>query len=127
MKALCDVAPLLGRILLAPLFLLSGYGKITGFMKTAQGIAAKNLPFPEVLTALSIAVEIGGILMILIGWRARLGALLILLWMIPVTLVYHAFWADPSQLIAFLKNLAIMGALLFVIGFGPGKYSVNDK
>jgi putative oxidoreductase len=132
MKALCEFTPLLGRILVAPLFLLSGIGKITGFAGTAAGMTAKGLPAAELLLVITIVVEIGGALMILLGWRARLGALLLFLWLIPVTLLYHGFWAVPPEQFAmqraqFLKNLGLMSAMLFIVGFGPGKYSLNNK
>lgn len=123
-------APLLGRILIAQIFLLSGIGKIGAFSQTAASMASKGLPMPEVLLIITIIIEVGGALMILLGWKARLGALLLLLWMIPVTLLYHNFWAMEGQAaylnqIMFQKNLAMMGAMLYIMAFGPGAYSVN--
>ena len=123
-------APLLGRVLVAAIFLWSGIGKIGGFAGTAGYMAANGLPLPEVLLAITIVVEIGAALMLIVGWKARLGALALLLWMIPVTLVFHAFWAVPAeqtqmQMIQFFKNLGLMGAMLLIIGFGSGPYSVD--
>lgn len=125
-------APLLARLFIAQLFLLSGYGKIVGFNQTAAAMASKGLPFVEVLLVLTILIEIGGALMILLGWKARIGALALLLWMIPVTLIFHNFWAMSGQeafinQIMFQKNLAIMGALLYVMAFGAGPYRVETK
>jgi putative oxidoreductase len=130
--AVMKFAPVVGRFLLALIFLLSGIGKIGGFAGTAAGIASKGLPMPEVLAALSIVIEIGGAAMLILGWRARWGALAIFLWMIPVTLLFHGFWAVPPeqyqlQQIMFMKNLAIMGGLLYVMAFGAGSYSLDRK
>lgn len=129
-QAIHDVSRLLGRILLSVIFLWSGFGKITGFAGTAGYMASKGLPMVEVLLVLSIVIEIGGALMIILGWKARLAAAALFLWMIPVTLVFHNFWAMPPdqvqmQMINFFKNLAIMGGLLMVLGCGSGPYSVD--
>ena len=127
-----QVAPLIGRILVAAIFLWSGIGKIGGFAGTAGYMASKGLPMAEVLLVITILVEIGAALMIIVGYKARLGALALLLWMIPVTLIFHAFWAVPAdqvqmQMINFFKNLGLMGAMLLIIGFGPGAYSVDRR
>jgi len=123
-------APLLGRFLIALIFLLSGFNKIGGFAQTAGYMASKGLPMVEVLLVLTIVIEIGAALMLIVGWRARIGAAALLLWMIPVTLVFHNFWAVPAeqqqlQMIMFLKNLSMMGAMLYVMAFGSGPYSVK--
>ncbi|MEW5790262.1 MAG: DoxX family protein [Pseudomonadota bacterium] len=132
MNALRQYGPLLGRILLVLLFLLSGYHKVAGFFQTAGYMASKGLPMIEVLLVLSILVELGGALMILLGWRARWGALALFLWMIPVTFIFHNFWAvDPAQMQNqmnhFMKNLAIMGGLLYVMSYGSGPYSIDKN
>ncbi|WP_028989614.1 DoxX family protein [Thermithiobacillus tepidarius DSM 3134] len=132
MNAMKQYGPLLGRILLVLLFLLSGYNKVAGFSQTAGYMASKSLPMIEVLLVLSILVELGGALMILLGWRARWGALALFLWMIPVTFIFHNFWAvDPAQMQNqmnhFMKNLAIMGGLLYVTAYGSGPYSIDKN
>ena len=134
MNAGQQVAPLIGRILVAAIFLWSGIGKIGGFAGTAGYMASKGLPMAEVLLVITIIVEIGAALMIIIGYKARLGALALLLWMIPVTLIFHAFWAPgmpagevQMQTINFFKNLGLMGAMLLLIGFGSGPYSVDRR
>ncbi len=125
-------SPLIGRILLAIIFLWSGTGKVMGFKGTVGHIAGAGLPMPEVLTVLSIIIEIGGGLMLIIGWNARLAAAVLFLWMIPVTYYFHNFWAVPAdqvqmQQINFFKNLGIMGGLLLVFGLGSGPYSVDRE
>ena len=134
MNAGQQVAPLIGRILVAAIFLWSGIGKIGGFAGTAGYMASKGLPMAEVLLVITIIVEIGAALMIIVGYKARIGALALLLWMIPVTLIFHAFWAPgmsagevQMQTINFFKNLGLMGAMLLLIGFGSGPYSVDRR
>jgi putative oxidoreductase len=121
--------PVVGRILIAVIFLKSGIGKIGGFAGTAGYMASKGLPMVEVLLAITIAIEIGAAVMLIVGWKARWGAAALFLWMIPVTLVFHNFWAvsvDQQQLqsIMFFKNLAMMGGMLYIMAFGSGPCSV---
>lgn len=129
MSVLESWALLIGRILLALIFILSGYGKIGNFADTAAYMASKGLPAPEVLLVPTILIELGGGLMLALGIKARWAGLAILLWMIPVTLIFHNFWAVPAdqvqnQMNHFLKNLAIMGGMLYVMGAGAGRYSL---
>lgn len=130
MNAMNPTGLLVGRILLALIFILSGYGKIAGFEGTAGYMASKGLPLVDILLVLTILVELGGGLLIAIGYKARWAALAIFLFLIPVTAIFHNFWAvDPeqmrTQLIQFQKNLAIMGGMLYIVFAGPGAYSVD--
>lgn len=130
--AISNTAALAGRILLALIFLLSGWGKITGYDATAAAMAGKGLPMVGILLPLSILIELGGALLLVIGFKARWAALWLFLWMIPVTLMFHAFWgiepkAAQAQQIHFMKNLAIMGGLLMVFALGPGAASVDNR
>ena len=132
MNAGQQVAPLIGRILVAAIFLWSGIGKIGGFAGTLGYMQSKGVPLAEVALAVTIVVEIGAALMIIVGFKARIAALALLLWMIPVTLMFHNFWAVPAdqvqmQMIQFFKNLGLMGAMLLLIGFGPGAFSVDRR
>lgn len=129
MLANCGViakfGPLVGRIMLALLFILAGWNKIPGFENTAAYMAAKGLPMVEVLLVLTIIIELGGGLLILLGWQARWAALAIFLFLIPVTVIFHPFWADPGEFNAFFKNLAIMGGMLYIVVYGSGPYSLG--
>jgi len=124
--------PLVGRILLSFIFLMSGIGKITGFAGQAAYAAKAGVPLAEVAIALSIVIEIGGALMIMLGWKARIGACLLFLWMIPVNFYMHAFWnvTDPTWrqigMIMFLKNVAMMGGMLMVMANGSGPKSLKS-
>jgi putative oxidoreductase len=127
-----EYGPLTGRILISLIFILSGISKIDGFANTAAYMASKGLPMVDLLLAASIVIEVGGALMILVGYKARLGAMALFLWMVPVTFIMHNFWSVPAdqhlmQQIMFLKNMAMMGAMLFIMVFGPGPMSVDKK
>ena len=119
--------PLVGRILLAAIFLKSGIGKIGGFAATAGYMSSKGLPMVDVLLAITIVIEIAASAMIIAGFKARIGATALLLWMIPVTVIFHNFWAVPAEINMFMKNLAIMGGLLLIMAFGSGPMSVDKK
>lgn len=124
--------PLVGRILMAVIFLLSGIGKIGNFAGTAGYMASKGVPMTDLLLIITIIIEVGTAVMLILGWQARLAAAVLFLWMIPVTLTFHNFWAAPAdqqmvQQIMFLKNLAMMGGMLFIMTFGSGPYSIERK
>ena len=125
-----NLAALVGRILLALIFVISGYGKIAGFAGVTGYIASKGLPMPAVLAGLTVALEVVGGLLILSGWKSRWVALIFFLWLIPTSVIFHAFWSVPpeqvsAQQIQFLKNVSIMGGMLLLVVFGPGRYSVG--
>lgn len=135
MQALCTLAgmygPLVGRILITAIFLVSGYHKIIGFAAVAGYMGSKGMPFPELLLVGAIVFEIGGGLMVLLGWNARWGALLLAALTIPATLVFHDFWAvDASQyqdqFNHFMKNLAILGGLAYIVATGSGPFSLKS-
>lgn len=138
MKGACkwvkQYGPLIGRLLLSNLFIVSGFKKITGFAVTTGYMAAKmpslDPSLIKLMLVVTIVVELGGGLLILIGWQARWSATIIFLWMIPVTYLFHAYWGLPPdqmqmQFIQFQKNLAVMGALLLIVAQGPGPYSLG--
>jgi putative oxidoreductase len=123
---------LVGRILLAVIFILSGIGKITGYDGTAAYMASKGLPMVGILLPLTILTELGGGLLLAVGFKARWAALWLFLFLIPTTLIFHKFWGiDPKEAqnmqIHFMKNVAIMGGMLMVFAFGPGRYSVDKS
>ena len=122
-------APLVGRALLSFIFIISGLGKITGFSATAAYMAGMGMPMPEVLLVPTIIIELGGGLMLLLGWNARWAALAIFLFIIPTTLIFHPFWVDDAaqmqNQINFMKNLGIMGGMLYIMAFGSGPCSLG--
>jgi len=125
-----DLAVLVGRILLAVMFVISGYTKLTGFDGTVGYIGSKGLPMPQLLAAVAILIELGGGLAIIIGWKTRWAALAFVLFLIVITPIFHNYWAVPAeqmmgQQINFMKNVTILGGMLLLFGFGPGRYSVD--
>lgn len=125
-----DWAALVARILLAAIFVLSGFGKIGGFEGTAGYIASKGLPVPQVLAALTIVVELGGAILLIVGWKARWAALAILTYSLLTAFLIHNYWTMTGEQVMpnwinFWKNLSIAGGMLMVFAFGPGRYSVD--
>jgi len=125
-------APLAGRILLSTIFILSGLTKFSDWNGTAQYMAAHGLPLIPLLLPIAALVEIAGGLAILLGARSRAAALLLFLYLIPTTLIFHSFWSFSgaehiNQMPHFLKNLAIMGGLALIVGLGPGFPSVDNS
>lgn len=118
---------LIGRVLLALLFVPAGFSKIGGFAGTASYIASKGVPLPEVAAAIAIAVELGLGLLLLAGFKTRWAALGIAAFTLVITFIFHAFWADATQAQAFFKNIAVVGGLLTVVAWGPGAWSVDGK
>jgi putative oxidoreductase len=95
-------------------------------------MASKGMPLVPLLLALTIVIELGGGLLLAVGYKARWVALLIFLFLIPVTVIFHPFWGIDAaqvqnQMNHFLKNVAIMGAMLMVFAFGPGAYSLDKR
>lgn len=127
-----DSAALVGRILLAVMFILSGFGKIGGFDGITGYIASKGLPLPQVVAALTIALELGGGILLAIGWKARWVALAFAAFCVLAGIIFHNFWAVEGaqrmrEQINFMKNLTIAGGMLMVFAFGPGRYSVDKS
>ena len=129
-------APLaiLGRLCLVAIFALSALSnKIPNFANVAQGMASAGVPFPTVALAGAIVFLLVGSVSVAIGYRARFGALLLLLFLIPATYYFHAPWraATPDettqQMIHLLKNLGLMGAMLLIMAAGPGPGSLDAR
>ena len=125
-------AVLVGRMLLALLFVISGFGKIPGFEGTAAYIASQGFPMPYFLALLAIVFELGGGIAIVLGWKTRWAAAALILFMIVITPIFHKFWGvSPEvamdQQIHFMKNASILGGLLILFAFGPGRYSIDKE
>lgn len=132
MTAYDRVMPLIGRILISVIFLLSGFGMLTSWSGSAAVLASKHFPIPSAMVAGAVIVEIIGGLCLVFGFKARIAAFIMFLYMIPTTLVFHNFWAlqgaaRGDNQIHFLKNIAIMGGLLMVSAYGPGKLSIDGR
>lgn len=107
----------LGRFLMSVIFILSGVLKLTHFAASASMMAGNGIPLAKLALVISLVIEIGGGVALLTGFRVRQIAPIMALWLVPVTLVFHNFWAyqgaeQQNQTVHFLKNVAIMGGLL---------------
>jgi putative oxidoreductase len=109
----------IARVLLCLVFLNAVLGKLMGFGAVAGVIAAKGLPLAPLLLVAAMALMAVGSALVISGWKARLGAVLLLLFLVPTALIFHSDVADTMQRIQLLKNLAIMGGLLLVIDRDP--------
>ncbi len=126
------VLPLVGRILIAALFLPAGIGKAMAFAGTAGYMAKVGFPAPEAAAALAIAIEVGGSIMLILGWKTRWAAWALAIFVVVATLAAHRFWEfDVSQAMNqrnhFFKNLAVVGGLLLLAAFGPGAVSLRKS
>jgi len=117
--------PLVARLLLGLIFVMSGITKITGFVGTQEYMASHGIPATAVLLVGAIVVEVLGGLSIILGLWARVGATALIFFLIPATLIFHTDFSQQTQMIMFLKNLSIMGGLLLVMAFGTGEYYVR--
>ena len=123
---------LIGRILIALLFVPAGFGKIAGFAGTAGYIASKGVPFPELAAAAAVGVELGLGLLLLIGFQTRWAALGIALFTLVITFIFHNFWDAPAaqmvqQQQSFFKNIAVVGGLLTIAAWGAGAWSFDGQ
>ena len=118
------------RILLALMFILSGFGKLTDIQGTAGYIASGGLPFPMLLAAGVGALELLGGLALVIGFQARWVGLVLGLFTLVASVVFHPFWAVPADQqsitqLLFMKNLSVAGGLLLVSALGAGPLSMD--
>ena len=132
MNAIERLGPLAGRVMMAALFIPSGFSKLAGFQGTVGYIASKGLPLPQLGAVAAIGVELLVAAALLLGWRTRWAALILVLFTLAAAVLFHDYWAVPPeqkmmQAINFWKNVAIAGGLLFVAAHGPGPYAVDRE
>jgi putative oxidoreductase len=126
-----DACSLVGRALIAWLFIPSGIAKLAGFAGISAYIASKGMPLPQLCAALAVAAELGLGLLVLAGWQARRAAFGLAVFVAVITPIFHNFWdLPPAQAMfqkqSFNKNVAIIGGLLLLAAFGPGRYSITS-
>ena len=130
MKLEHPVIPLLGRLLMTYIFATSGIAKIVAWDGNIAYMATRHLPFIPELLAIATAIEVGGSICLIIGYRARTAAVIMFFYMIVLTLLFHNYWALTGNLAGvqethFRKNLAIMGGLLMIAAFGTGRWTID--
>jgi putative oxidoreductase len=118
---------LFGRLLIASLFLISGLGKVTNPQMTQGYIASAGLPFPLLAYLFAVAVELGGGILLLIGFQTRIVGIVLAVFTMATALSFHHNFADQNQMVHFLKNVAITGGLLQVVAFGAGSFSLDSR
>lgn len=123
---------LIGRLLIAALFLPAGIGKLTGFSGTVGYISSVGLPLPEVAAALALIVEIVGGLALIAGFGTRLAALALALFTLVASFFFHNYWGVAAeqqfvQQLLFYKNIAVAGGLFTLAAFGAGAWSVDAR
>lgn len=116
------IASLIARVLIAYIFIIAGWGKITGYVATAQYM--ESMGVPAALLPLTILVEFGGGLAILFGFQARLASLGLAVFSIVTALIFHD-GTDQAAAISFMKNLSMTGGLLILMLHGAGKLSID--
>jgi putative oxidoreductase len=119
--------PAFGRVLMGTIFLASGLGKLAAPAATLGYIESAGLPLPVVALAASVAVEVGGSLLLIAGYRTRVVALVLALFSVVTAFAFHTAFTDQNQMIHFLKNLAMAGGMLQVVAFGAGSLSLDNR
>ncbi len=125
MGALKAMAVLVGRILLVVIFLDSGIGKIGNFEGTAQYMAQHGMPWTSFFLFGAILFEIVGAVSVILGYFTRFGTLLLLIFLIPTTIIFHTNFSDQIQMIMFLKNASMFGGCLILLASGAGPLSLD--
>jgi len=125
------ITALLGRLLISQIFILAAVTKIMNFSAMTGYVTSAHLPLPNVALACAAAIELFGGLAVLLGFRTRIVAWILFVFLIPTTLLFHNFWAmqgdaHMNNIVHFQKNLAIMGGLLFLALNGAGRYAVDS-
>ncbi|MGR6739153.1 DoxX family protein [Pseudomonas chlororaphis] len=118
---------LIGRVLLSAIFILSGFSKIAAPAAMVGYIQSVGLPFPQLALGIAIAVELGGGLLLIAGYRTRLVALGLTVFSVATALAFHNNLGDQNQFIHFFKNIAMAGGLLQVVAFGAGRFSLDAR
>ena len=116
---------LIGRVFLVIIFINSGIGKIGNFEGTTQYMAKFGMPYTSFFLFGAIVFELVGSLSVIFGYFTRFGALLILIFLIPTTLIFHTNFSDRIQMIMFMKNLSMFGGCLLLISVGAGRLSLD--
>lgn len=115
---------LIGRVLLGLVFLLAGWMKLTGFSAFVGQLGQTGFPLPSLFAVLAIIFEFGGALLLISGFHVRLAAWMLIIFTAIATVVYHDPMSNQVQMMMFMKNLAIIGGLLYVAATGAGKYGL---
>jgi putative oxidoreductase len=118
--------PFIGRILIGLPFAMSGLSKLAAYSQTTAMIAAAGLPFPPLAFVVAVAVELGGGLLLVLGYQVRPIALALAVFSVVAAVSFHSNFADQNQMIHFLKDVMLAGGLLQIVAFGAGAISIEQ-
>ncbi|MDM0103955.1 DoxX family protein [Variovorax sp. J22R24] len=127
-----DTLALIGRVLIALLFVPAGFGKIAGFAGVVGYIGAVGLPLPQLGAVIAIVVELGLGLLLLVGYKTRIVSIILAVFTVATAVFFHNYWAMPADKayinqLMFFKNIAIAGGLLAIAALGAGRFSIDKK
>lgn len=127
-----DTLALIGRVLIAALFIPAGFGKIGGFAGVVGYISAVGLPLPQLGAAIAIIVELGLGLLLLVGYKTRIVSIVLAVFTVATAVFFHNYWGMPADKayvnqLMFFKNIAIAGGLLAIAAFGAGRFSLDKR
>lgn len=119
--------PLAARICLCLIFFKGGITNLLSFDSTLDFVSGRGLPIPGLMVWGNIIFQLVGATLLLLGFKARWGAIILILFLIPTTFVFHNFWVNPEEVNAFLKNIGLIGGLLMIIYAGAGAFSLDEN
>ena len=127
-----DTLALIGRVLVALLFVPAGFGKLMGFAGVVGYISSVGLPLPQLGAVIAIVVELGVGLMFLVGYKTRFAAIVLALFTIAASFFFHNYWSLPADKayvnqLMFFKNIAVAGGLLAFLALGAGRFSIDKR
>jgi putative oxidoreductase len=127
-----DTLSLVGRVLLALLFVPAGFSKLMGFAGTVGYISSVGAPLPQVAAVIAIIVELGLGLMLLVGFKTRFAAVALAIFTVVASVLFHNYWSMPADKafvnqLMFFKNIAVTGGLLAFVAFGAGRFSIDKR
>ncbi|MGJ7508977.1 DoxX family protein [Variovorax sp. GT1P44] len=127
-----DTLALIGRVLVALLFVPAGFGKLTGFAGVVGYIGSVGLPMPALGAIIAIIVELGLGLLLLVGYKTRIVSIILAVFTVATAVFFHNYWAMPADKayvnqLMFFKNIAIAGGLLAIAALGAGRFSIDKK
>jgi putative oxidoreductase len=127
-----DTLALIGRVLIALLFVPAGFGKLTGFAGVVGYIGSVGLPLPQLGAVVAIVVELGVGLMFLVGYKTRIAAIVLAVFTVAASIFFHNYWALPADKamvnqLMFFKNIAVAGGLLAFAAVGAGRFSIDKR
>src|SRR5712671_2413683 len=119
--------PFVGRLMIGLPFAMSGLSKLAVYGPTTGAISAAGLPFPPLAFAVAVAVELGGGMLLVAGYRVRFAAMAMAAFALATAVSFHNNFADQNQMIHFLKNVMMAGGLLQIAAFGAGSLSLDER